>query len=92
VIHRDDDLLWNEIPTEPDDPAPPGVDTVLFWRGDPILLRGVATHVRDGTDGAAVPRDRVMMDGEVEIVEPDGSSSSWGPGDVLITPKGSKAK
>lgn len=87
-----DDLGWEVIPMEADDPTPPGEEVVSFHSGDRRFSFGIWR--RDPETG---PMDlpyheiAVIIEGEVEIEEPDGTVHRVGPGDVLITPKGSRA-
>ncbi len=87
-----DALEWEVIPTEPDDPTPPGEEVVSFRAGDARFSFGL--WKRDPETG---PMDlpyheiAVIIEGEVEVIGEDGTVHRAGPGDVLITPKGSKA-
>lgn len=87
-----DALSWSEIPTEADDPSPPGEEVVSFRSGDGRFAFGLWR--RDPETGPMTPpyhEIAVIIDGEVEILEEDGTVHRAGPGDVLITPKGSRA-
>lgn len=92
VIKADQDLGWEVIPTEHGDPNPPGEEVLLFRSGDAMFSFGEWKRVPE--TGAMEPpyhEIAVIIEGEVEIHEPDGTVHHAGPGDVLITPKGSKA-
>ena len=92
VIRAGEDLPWQEIPTEPDDPAPPGEEVVSFRSGDELFSFGMWRRAPEtGPMELAYHEIAVIIEGEVEIHEPDGTVHTVGPGDVLITPKGSEA-
>lgn len=84
-------LPWEVIPTEPDDPVPPGEEVVSFRAGDRFSFglwkRGPETGPMDLTYHEIA----VIIEGEVEVTAEDGTVHHVGPGDVLITPKGSTA-
>jgi uncharacterized cupin superfamily protein len=87
-----DDLAWEVIPTDPGDPTPPGEEVVTFRAGDRRFSFGL--WKRDPETG---PMDltyheiAVIIEGEVEVTAEDGTVHRVGPGDVLITPKGTRA-
>jgi hypothetical protein len=87
-----DALGWEEIPTDPGDPNPPGEEVVNFRAGDEMFSFGLWRRVPE-TGPMELPYHEiaVIIEGEVEVTEPDGMVHQVGPGDVLITPKGSKA-
>jgi uncharacterized cupin superfamily protein len=94
VIRADehDQLTWEEIPTEPGEEAPPGEEVVSFRAGDGRFSFGLWRRVPE--TGAMEPpyhEIAVLIEGEVELVEPDGTVHRAGPGDVIVTPKGSTA-
>lgn len=87
-----DGLDWEIIPTEPDDPNAPGEEVVSFRAGDAMFSFGLWKRVPEtGTMDLPYHEIAVIIEGEVEIHEEDGTVHRIGPGDVLITPKGSKA-
>ena len=87
-----DGLAWDEIPTEPGDPNAPGEEVVNFRAGDAMFSFGLWRRVPE-TGPMELPYHEiaVIIEGEVEVTEEDGTVHHVGPGDVLITPKGSKA-
>jgi hypothetical protein len=92
VIRSDAGLDWGAIPTEPDDPNPPGEEVVLFRSGDAMFSFGEWKRVPEtGPMEPPYHEIAVIIEGQVEVHEPDGTVHVAGPGDVLITPKGSKA-
>jgi hypothetical protein len=87
-----DGLAWEEIPTAEGDPNQPGEEVVSFRAGDGRFSFGLWRRVPEtGPMEPPYHEIAVIVEGEVEVHEPDGSVHRAGPGDVLITPKGSKA-
>jgi uncharacterized cupin superfamily protein len=87
-----DDLPWEQIPTAEGDPVPPGEETVLFRSGDGAFSFGLWRRVPEtGPLEPPYHEIAVIVEGEVEVTEEDGTVHRVGPGDVLITPKGSRA-
>ena len=87
-----DDLGWEQIPPEPGDPNPPGEEVVSFRSGDGMFSFGLWRRVPDtGPMDLPYHEIAVIIEGEVEVTEADGTVLHAGPGDVLITPKGSRA-
>jgi uncharacterized cupin superfamily protein len=92
AIHRDDPLEWQVVPTDPGDPSEPGEETVLFRSGDARFSFGLWRRApEEGPMEPPYHEIAVIIEGDVEITEADGSVHRVGPGDVLITPSGSKA-
>jgi uncharacterized cupin superfamily protein len=92
VIKAGQELSWEVIPTAPEDPAPPGEEVVSFRSGDGRFSVGLWR--REPETGPMEPpyhEIAVILEGEVEVVEEDGTVHVAGPGDVLVTPKGSRA-
>lgn len=85
-------LPWEQIPTEPGDPNPPGEEVVSFRAADGRFSFGLWRRVPEtGPMEPPYHEIAVIVEGEVEILEEDGTIHRAGPGDVLITPKGSRA-
>jgi len=92
AVRADDDLEWEVIPTEPGDTNGPGEETVLFRSGDRRFSVGLWRRVpEEGPMEPPYHEVAVIIEGEVEITQADGTVDRVGPGDVLVTPKGSKA-
>jgi uncharacterized cupin superfamily protein len=92
AIHEDDPLEWESVPTEPGDSNEPGEETVLFRSQDSRFSFGLWRRVpEEGPMEPPYHEIAVIIEGEVEVTESDGSVHRVGPGDVLITPKGSTA-
>ena len=79
-------------PTEASGPKPPGEEVVSFRAGDGMFSFGLWRRVPEtGPMDLPYHEIAVIIEGEVEVTETDGTVNQVGPGDVLITPKGSKA-
>jgi uncharacterized cupin superfamily protein len=92
VIRAGDDLPWDVIPTAPEDPNPPGEEVVSFRSGDARFSVGLWRRAPEsGPMEPPYHEIAVILEGEVEIREDDGTVHRAGPGDVLVTPKGSRA-
>ena len=86
-----DELAWEEIPTEPGDPNAPGEEVVSFRSGDGSFAFGLWRRVPEtGPMEPPYHEVAVLIEGEVELIEEDGTVHRAGPGDVLITPQGSR--
>jgi len=87
-----DELAWEVIPTAEGDPNAPGEEVVVFRAGDARFSFGLWRRVPEtGPMEPSYHEIAVLIEGAVEITDEDGSVHRAGPGDVLITPKGSKA-
>ena len=87
-----DALPWEEIPTGEGDPNPPGEEVVSFRAADGRFSFGLWRRVPEtGPMEPPYHEIAVIVEGEVEVHEEDGTVHRAGPGDVLITPKGSTA-
>jgi uncharacterized cupin superfamily protein len=92
TIHPDDPFDWEVIPTEPGDRNEPGQETVLFRSADSRFSFGLWKRApQEGPTQPPYHEIAVIIDGDVEVTEADGTVHRVGPGDVLITPRGSKA-
>jgi uncharacterized cupin superfamily protein len=91
-VSEQDGLDWEIIPTEEGDPTPPGEEVVSFRAGDAMFSFGLWRRVPEtGPMDLAYHEIAVIIEGEVEVTGEDGTVHRAGPGDALITPKGSKA-
>lgn len=92
VIKAAQEPGWEEVPRPEGDTAPPGEEAVVFRSADARFSSGLWRRVPE--EGAMEPpyhEIAFIIEGEVELTEPDGTVHSVGPGDILITPNGSKA-
>lgn len=86
-----DALAWEEIPVDEGDPNPPG-EEVAFRAGDGMFSFGIWRRVPEtGPMEPLYHEVAWLIEGEVELLEEDGTVHRAGPGDVIVTPKGSKA-
>ncbi len=87
-------LTWTQIPTEPGDPTPPGEEAVVFRSLDGqaavgLWRRAPETGPMDLRDYHEVA---CLLQGEVDVAIDGGGVLNVGPGDVLVTPRGSHAE
>jgi uncharacterized cupin superfamily protein len=89
-----DDLEWAEIPVEPGDPTPPGEETLVFRTGDAQASTGLWRRVPETgpMDLSAYHEIACLLEGEVDVAVEGGEVLRVGPGDVLVTPRGSIAE
>jgi len=87
-----DGLAWEEISTEAGDQNEPGSEVVSFRSGDGAFSFGLWRRIPEtGPMEPPYHEIAVLIEGEVELIEPDGTVHRARPGDVIVTPKGSKA-
>lgn len=88
-----DALAWQEVPRPTGDVAPPGEEVATFRSADGRFVSGLWR--RDPEEGRMALDDyhevALILEGEVEVTEDDGTVHRVGPGDVLITPRGTEA-
>lgn len=85
-----DTLGWNEVPRPPGDETPPGEDVVAFESLDQRTSTGLWRRpTREGEMSRPFDEVSIMIDGVVEVVDPDGTAHHAEAGDVLVTPRGS---
>ena len=81
VIKAGQDHAWEVIPTAPDDPNPPGEEVVSFRSGDARFSFGLWKRVPEtGPMEPPYHEIAVIIEGEVEIQEEDGTMHHAGPG------------
>ena len=87
------ELPWQPIPTPPGDPNPPGEETIEYRSPDRQFAFGLWRRVPEtGQMGLSEYHEiMVIIEGEVEITEEDGTVHRIGPGDALICPRNAKA-
>ena len=90
---RHDELAWQEVPRPEGDEAPPGEEVATFRSADGLFVTGFWRRVpevgRMELDG--YHEVAFILEGEVEITDDAGTIHRIGPGDMLITPKGTRA-
>lgn len=87
------DLAWQEVPRPEGDEAPPGEEVATFRSADGKFVTGFWRRVpEEGRMGLDDYHEiALILEGEVEVTEDDGTVHRVGPGDLLITPRGTKA-
>ena len=92
VVRASDQLAWEEVPRPEGDTNPPGEEVVVFRSGDRQFSAGYWRRVpEEGPMEPPYHELAFIIEGEVEVTEQDGTVHRVGPGDVLITPNGTKA-
>ena len=88
------DSSGSVIPTEPGDPNEPGEETVMFRSIDGRASVGLWRRVPETgpMDLSAYHEVACLLRGEVDVAVEGGEVLSVGPGDVLVTPRGSRAE
>ncbi len=86
-------LVWQEVPRPEGDVAPPGEEVAVFRSADDRFVVGFWR--RDPEEGRMAldgyHEIALILEGEVEVTEDDGTVHRVGPGDLLITPRGTGA-
>jgi uncharacterized protein len=88
------DLDWAEIGTEPGDPNAPGEETVTFRSIDGQAAVGLWRRVPETgpMDLSGYHEIACLIEGEVDVAVDGGDVLPVGPGDILVTPRGSSAE
>jgi uncharacterized cupin superfamily protein len=92
VVAAGDPPAWQDVPRPPGDTAPPGREVVLFRTADRRAACGFWRRVPE--TGRMEPLSHevaLILEGEVEVTEDGGEMHRVGPGDVLVTPAGTRA-
>jgi uncharacterized cupin superfamily protein len=85
------DVVWEESMTYPEEKDPPGRECVAAQSGDERFSCGVwERDVQNRYFERPYHEIAYIIEGEVEVTDDDGNLVKAGPGDILITPKGSK--
>ena len=86
------DQQWVEDPPPEGDTAPPGEEFVAFRSADAQFSTGMWRRVpEEGPMEPPFHEIAYIIEGEVEVTDEDGTVYRAGPGDILITPNGTKA-
>jgi uncharacterized cupin superfamily protein len=95
VIRSDEHerLAWHEIERPPGDTAPPGEEVAAFRSVDGQFAVGLWRRAPE--EGPMVLDDyhevALILEGDVEVTDEGGTVHRAGPGDLLITPRGTRA-
>jgi uncharacterized cupin superfamily protein len=91
-VIKSDDAAWEEVPRREGDTAPPGEEFVAFRSGDATFSTGMWRRVpEEGPMEPPYHEIAFIVEGEVEVTDEDGTVHRAGPGDILVTPYGTKA-
>ncbi len=90
-IVKSDEVIWEEVLTPPTEAEPPGEQCICAASKDDRFSFGL--WKRDAQHRSFErPYHEVayIIEGEVEVTDDDGDTHVAGPGDIIITPQGSK--
>jgi uncharacterized cupin superfamily protein len=89
-----EDLDWAQIPTEPGDPNEPGEESVAFRSIDGQAAVGLWRRVPETgpMDLSGYHEVACLLQGEVDVAVDESQVLPVGPGDILVTPRGSSAE
>lgn len=92
VIKGEGPLDWQEVPRPEGDTAPPGEEAAVWRSGDSQFVCGFWRRVPEEGDMKPPYHELAyVLEGNVRLSEPTGTTHDAGPGDVLVTPNGSEA-
>ena len=90
VVHDGDPVDWTALETAPGGPNPPGEEWCAWRNPDGRFSTGVWRRAPEtGEMSLDYNEIAILIDGEVDV-ESGGCVLSVRPGDVLVTPKGSR--
>lgn len=90
-VIRADEMSWEEAMTGPEETDPPGEECSAAVSMDDKFSFGLwRRDVQQRHFERPYHEVAYIVEGEVEVTDDDGNVLVAGPGDVLITPKGSK--
>ena len=86
-------LAWQEVPRPPGDDAPPGEEVATFRSADGKFVTGLWRRAPEEglMDLDEYHEIAFILEGQVEVTDQDGIVHRVGPGDMLITPHGTRA-
>jgi uncharacterized cupin superfamily protein len=90
-VIRPDDVRWEPAIVGPEESDPPGRECVAAQSGDERFSCGLwQRDVQRRYFERSYHEIAYILEGEVEVTDDDGNLVTAGPGDILITPQGSK--
>ena len=90
-VIRPEDVRWEEAMVGPEEHDPPGLECVAAQSTDERFSCGLwQRDVQRRYFERPYHEIAYIIEGEVEITDDDGEVLVAGPGDILITPQGSK--
>lgn len=92
-IGADDDVPWQELERPEGDEAPPGEEWIAWRSADRGASAGVWRRVAETgpLERSGFDEISVLIDGQVDVETERGEVLRVGPGDVLVTPDGTRA-
>lgn len=89
-VIKADDVLWEEAMTDPEETDPPGEEFTAAMSMDDKFSVGLwKRDVQRRYFERPYHEVAYIIEGQVEVTDDDGELYVAGPGDILITPKGS---
>ncbi len=90
-VIKADEVLWEEAMTSPEETDPPGQECTAAVSVDDKFSFGLwRRDVQRRHFERPYHEVAYIIEGEVELTDDDGELYVAGPGDIVITPKGSK--
>ena len=90
-VIKADEVIWEEAMAGSEEPAPPGKECTAATSMDDKFSFGLwKRDVQRRHFERSYHEVAYIIEGQVEITDDDGEVHVAGPGDILITPKGSK--
>jgi len=90
-VIKADDAIWEEAMTGPEETDPPGQEITAAVSMDDKFSFGLwKRDVQRRYFERPYHEIAYIIEGEVEVTDDDGELYVAGPGDILVTPKGSK--
>jgi uncharacterized cupin superfamily protein len=90
-VIKSEEVIWDEAMTNPEEADPPGQEYTCAMSADDKFSFGLwKRDVQRRHFERPYHEVAYIIEGEVEVTDDDGEVHVAGPGDVLITPKGSK--
>jgi uncharacterized cupin superfamily protein len=90
VVRSADETGWTALVDPPGAAGSPGAEQDVFVAGPGRLTTGLWRREPDTWSFVRPYHEvAVILEGDADIVADDGSVHTIGPGDVLVTPKGS---
>ena len=89
-VIKGDDVIWEEALTNPEEKDPPGEEFTAAMSADDRFSFGLwRRDVQQRHFERPYHEVAYIIEGQVEVTDDDGEVHVAGPGDILITPKGS---
>ena len=90
-VIKSDDVIWEEAMRYPEETDPPGQESTAAMSVDDKFSFGLwRRDVQRRHFERPYHEVAYIIEGQVEVTDDDGDVHVAGPGDILITPKGSK--